>query len=818
MGSNSVVKTVAKQLKYYFDVKCLEDGFDLSTHKASDLGHPSQRARPALQYEGLHDRALKHYFSQPEVRVELTKLGPADSEREHNPRERQIKKSLKNTMKKYQFGKGQVPEWYYTYTFGGPRHQPVPSDFRALLAQTRKTKAVKAGWVEGGQVPPPDVPPEEADRLVHNASRILANTGSANSHHRGRQRGKTCLQRYPLGPLERPRSDGKPRPVTAKFSWDTNGHQVPSEKVKAHDDSRVDKVPRRSYLRRPQSSPRPTSQKTVKSRQEPSPSPSGDSSSLSPNQTPVHRVRALRQQQGTLVTEDAEDEGVEEVTEEPVAEYRLTVKTGNCIGASTTAAVQLTLYGVKGRSPALHLANSQNNKVKFQRGKEDLFVLNTPHVGQMNKIRIGHDRPELSYAWFLESVTLQDVREGQVYLLPCHRWLSGQDEDRHTHCTFLVNQPKDTEKSQAQASSSTSKKTKPRSATLRKETNSNPRQQPAPGKAWSGSGRAQSAKTGPQSRRKEPEVQGRTKGSKPSLGHQDERGKDRRPKPVEHDYVAEYNAELEAIEASEIQKGEEERAKHRQLLAGLSIHDASRKGDLKRVKELLQTFPEMTEVTDENGWTALHIAADSGKVDIIKRLTSSGCENLDVETPTGYTPTHLAARNGHNAAVKVLNAMGASMDCRTVDQQTPLHLAASSGHLECVKCLVANGADLTAEDSFSRTPLDLAGEHGQGSVTHFLQQCHRDLDNPSSTFAQMHRSQSTGGSQKAGKAEPKQSEKKARQSEENQEPRPMTSSQRKRAKEEKELQEKRELYEEQHRHMEQEGVSFLDQIRQEMED
>lgn len=30
--------------------------------------------RPTLQYDGLHDRALKHYFSLPEVRVRLTKM------------------------------------------------------------------------------------------------------------------------------------------------------------------------------------------------------------------------------------------------------------------------------------------------------------------------------------------------------------------------------------------------------------------------------------------------------------------------------------------------------------------------------------------------------------------------------------------------------------------------------------------------------------------------------------------------------------------------------------------------------------------------
>lgn len=32
--------------------------------------------RPTLQYDGLHDRALKHYFSLPEVRVKLTQMGP----------------------------------------------------------------------------------------------------------------------------------------------------------------------------------------------------------------------------------------------------------------------------------------------------------------------------------------------------------------------------------------------------------------------------------------------------------------------------------------------------------------------------------------------------------------------------------------------------------------------------------------------------------------------------------------------------------------------------------------------------------------------
>ena len=49
------------------------------------------------------------------------------------------------------------------------------------------------------------------------------------------------------------------------------------------------------------------------------------------------------------------------------------------------------------------------------------------------------------------------------------------------------------------------------------------------------------------------------------------------------------------MEASERKRREEERTEERQLLSGSSIHDACRSGDLARVKELLDKFPEMKE-------------------------------------------------------------------------------------------------------------------------------------------------------------------------------------------------------------------------------
>ena len=49
------------------------------------------------------------------------------------------------------------------------------------------------------------------------------------------------------------------------------------------------------------------------------------------------------------------------------------------------------------------------------------------------------------------------------------------------------------------------------------------------------------------------------------------------------------------MEASERKQKEEERMRERQLLTGPSIHDACRSGNLARVKELLDKFPEMKE-------------------------------------------------------------------------------------------------------------------------------------------------------------------------------------------------------------------------------
>ena len=71
--------------------------------------------------------------------------------------------------------------------------------------------------------------------------------------------------------------------------------------------------------------------------------------------------------------------------------YKVTVRTGGSVGASTSAEVYLILYGSRGRSPNLPLLNCQNHKIPFQQNASDMFYVTCSYVGTLNRIVIGHD-------------------------------------------------------------------------------------------------------------------------------------------------------------------------------------------------------------------------------------------------------------------------------------------------------------------------------------------------------------------------------------------------------------------------------------------
>ncbi|EDO44989.1 predicted protein, partial [Nematostella vectensis] len=107
--------------------------------------------------------------------------------------------------------------------------------------------------------------------------------------------------------------------------------------------------------------------------------------------------------------------------------YKVDILTGDVYGAGTDANVLITIYGEDGDSGQQLLDNSGNN---FERGTKDHFHLVTnKYLGRITKIHIGHDNTGLGAAWNLGKVMVEDVKSREVFVFPCDRWFSVEEDD-----------------------------------------------------------------------------------------------------------------------------------------------------------------------------------------------------------------------------------------------------------------------------------------------------------------------------------------------------------------------------------------------------
>ncbi|CAB4019689.1 lipoxygenase homology domain-containing 1-like, partial [Paramuricea clavata] len=60
----------------------------------------------------------------------------------------------------------------------------------------------------------------------------------------------------------------------------------------------------------------------------------------------------------------------------------------------------------------------------------DTFRLEGIDLGELVKLRIGHDNRGVGPGWFLDKVTVEDEGRGKVFEFPCHRWLAKDEDDR----------------------------------------------------------------------------------------------------------------------------------------------------------------------------------------------------------------------------------------------------------------------------------------------------------------------------------------------------------------------------------------------------
>lgn len=109
--------------------------------------------------------------------------------------------------------------------------------------------------------------------------------------------------------------------------------------------------------------------------------------------------------------------------------YNVTVVTSDKRGAGTDANVYIQLFGERNDSGKIFLETSTTNKNKFERGQTDIFEIKEADVGELRKIRIGHDGKNPGAGWHLKEVIIDAPKLGKRWKFPCNQWLDKNEED-----------------------------------------------------------------------------------------------------------------------------------------------------------------------------------------------------------------------------------------------------------------------------------------------------------------------------------------------------------------------------------------------------
>ena len=169
-----------------------------------------------------------------------------------------------------------------------------------------------------------------------------------------------------------------------------------------------------------------------------------------------------------------------------------------------------------------------------------------------------------------------------------------------------------------------------------------------------------------------------------------------------------------------------------------SFVEAAARGDIQRVRELLQRNADLLEAEDEEGWNAVQHAAWYAQQEVHDYLLLQGARgNLFTEASLGpwasfvqrletnpigvesrdsrhkASPLIWAVRCGNRSGCEVLLAKGADIGARDREGNTVLHHAAAMNHVQMLDFLLHAGAEVDAANHAGRTALhQFAGRGG----------------------------------------------------------------------------------------------------------
>ena len=149
-------------------------------------------------------------------------------------------------------------------------------------------------------------------------------------------------------------------------------------------------------------------------------------------------------------------------------------------------------------------------------------------------------------------------------------------------------------------------------------------------------------------------------------------------------------------------------------IRGFGLHEASRSGNKKVVRFLLENWAETPADID----TALVKASAEGHGEIARLLLGGGA-NVNAESGFDGTALQAASESGREEIVGLFLKNGANVNTESGHYGTALQAASANGHEEIVGLLLKNGANVNAESGYYGTALQAAST---SSITTLLLQ------------------------------------------------------------------------------------------------
>ncbi|XP_005372932.1 PREDICTED: lipoxygenase homology domain-containing protein 1 isoform X2 [Chinchilla lanigera] len=109
--------------------------------------------------------------------------------------------------------------------------------------------------------------------------------------------------------------------------------------------------------------------------------------------------------------------------------FSVTIKTGDKKNAGTDANVFITLFGMQDDTGITLMKSSKVNSDKFERDSIEIFTVETLELGDLWKVRIGHDNSGKAPGWFVDWVEVDAPSLGKCVTFPCGRWLAKNEDD-----------------------------------------------------------------------------------------------------------------------------------------------------------------------------------------------------------------------------------------------------------------------------------------------------------------------------------------------------------------------------------------------------